>query len=130
MKKLVLFSLLALVSGGILFAQTVTPTSTINGTLGLNSGAIVLKSGNMTYYPRGLGRYVGFIDGLKDGAQVTVEGYVSAPSLEGQTERLLFPVKLTVNGKVYEVGQTIAAYPGLTRSSRMGRGGSPGRSRW
>jgi hypothetical protein len=129
MKKLVLFSLLALVSGGILFAQTATPASAINGTLGLNNGAIVLKSGDMTYYPRGLGRYVGFIDGLKDGAQVTIEGYVSAPSLEGQTERLLFPVKLTVNGKVYEVGQPMDAYPGAARSSRRGRGGSPGRGR-
>jgi hypothetical protein len=131
MKRIVLFSFLILVIGGsMVFAQTATPTATVNGTLGLKDGRVVLKSGTTTYYTRGIERYIGFIDGLRDGVQATIEGYVSAPSLEGETERLLFPVKLTLNGKVYEVGPSSIAYPGWhppSGHSRMGRGGSHGR---
>jgi hypothetical protein len=125
MKKIVLFVLLALTVCGITFAQTTTPTTTISGILGLNNGRIVVKSGDTTYYTRGLNHFVGFIDGLKEGSQVTIEGYVSSPSLEGATERLLFPVKLTLNGKIYDVGPAMAGNWGQQHpmaSGRMGRG--------
>jgi hypothetical protein len=129
MKKIVLLALFVVVTGGIIFAQTAPVTTTINGTVGLSGGRIVVKSGTTTYYTRGLERYVGFIDSFKDGAQVTLEGYVSAPSLEGETERLFFPVKLTVNGKTYEVGPVMTAYPSLG-NRRMGRGGYHRRGYW
>jgi hypothetical protein len=122
MKRIVLFVLLAVAAGGVLFAQTATPTTTISGTLGLSNGRIAVKSGAVTYYVRELGHYIGFIDGLKDGAQVTLEGYASAPSIEGQTERLFFPVKLTLNGKVYEVGTTTGRHEGSEHPFRTGRG--------
>jgi len=113
MKKIVLLVLLAAATGGMLFAQTAN-TTTVNGTLGFYNGSIVVRSGTTIYYTRGLDRLVGFIDGFKEGAQVTIEGYVPAPRLEGQTERVLSPVKLTLNGKVYELQSAATAY------SRMG----------
>jgi hypothetical protein len=104
MRKTAFLVLLVAAGGGILCAQTAAPTSVIQGTLGLRKGNIAVTSGNIAYYVKGLERYIGFIDGLKDGAQVAIEGYASAPLIEGQTERLFYPVKLTLNGKVYEVG--------------------------
>jgi len=104
MKKIVLFCLFTAIIGGSIFAQSNTPTITIRGTLGLSNGRISVLSNNITYYVRGLERYVGFIDGLKEGAQVSLEGFASAPTVEGQTDRLFRAVKLTLNGKNYEVG--------------------------
>jgi hypothetical protein len=104
MKKIVLLCLFTVIIGGSLFAQSKTPTTTINGTLGLSNGRISVVSGNITYYVRGLERYVGFIDGLKEGAQVSLDGYAAAPTIEGQKDRLFRAVKLTLNGKTYEVG--------------------------
>jgi hypothetical protein len=108
MKKKALFVFLTALVCGLAFAQTAPATTTVNGTLGLNGGRIVLTSGDTSYFIRGLGRFVGFIEGLKEGAEVAIEGYVSPPSLEGATERLLFPVKLSLNGKDYEVGPRVA----------------------
>ena len=104
MKKIVLLCLFAAIIGGSIFAQSNTPTTVIKGTLGLSKGRISVVSGGITYYVRGLQRYVGFIDGLKEGAQVSLEGYAAAPTVEGQKDRLFYPVTLTFNGKNYEVG--------------------------
>jgi hypothetical protein len=121
MKKIVLLVFLAAVTGSILFAQT-TPTTTVNGTLGFYSGRIVVRSGTTIYYTRGLDRLVGFIDGFKEGAQVTIEGYVSVPTIEEQTERMLSPVKLSLSGRVYDL------WPAATAYSRMGNLLSSGRT--
>jgi len=104
MKKIVLFCLIAAVICGSIFAQSAAPTTTIKGALGLSNGRISVVSGNITYYVRGLERYVGFIDGLKEGAQVSIDGFANAPMVEGQKDRFFYPVKLTLNGKTYEVG--------------------------
>ena len=117
MKKIVLLVLLTAIIGGSLFAQTITPTTNIRGTLGLSNGRISVVSGNITYYVRGLERFVGFIDGLKEGAQVSLDGYATAPTIEGQRDRLFYPVILTLNGKNYEIGS-----PG-TGNSKPGRNG-------
>jgi hypothetical protein len=109
MKKIVLFCLFTAIIGGSIFAQSNTPTTTIRGTLGLSNGRISVVSNNVTYYVRGLERFVGFIDGLKEGAQVSLDGYASVPTVEGQTDRLFRAVKLTLNGKNYEVGSPDAA---------------------
>lgn len=129
MKKAAFFVLVALMGSGAAFAQTAPATTTVNGTLGLRNGRIIITSGGTTYYTRGLERFIGFIDGLKDGAQAAIEGYVSVPSREGAEERLLFPVKLTLNGKDYEVGSAIAEGRGRQRpmDREPGRNG-PGRN--
>jgi len=124
MKKIVLFCLFTAIIGGSVFAQSNTPTTSITGALGLSNGRISVVSNNITYYVRGLERYVGFIDGLKEGAQVSLEGYASAPTVEGQTDRLFRAVKLTLNGKNYEVGSPDAD---KMRSGRDGKSKDPRR---
>ena len=109
MKKIVLLCLVTVIFGGSIFAQSNTPTTTIRGTLGLTNGRISVVSGNITYYVRGLERHVGFIEGLKEGAQVSIDGYAAAPAIEGQKDRLFRAVNLTLNGKTYEVGSPDAA---------------------
>jgi len=104
MKKVVLLVLFAAIIGGVVIAQSSTPTTTIRGTLGLSGGRISVVSGNITYYVNGLSRFVGFIDSLKEGAQVSLDGYATAPTIEGQNYRTFYPVTLTLNGKTYEVG--------------------------
>jgi hypothetical protein len=127
MKKIVLFCLFTALIGGSIFSQSNTPTTSIRGTLGLSNGRVSVISGNITYYVRGLERYVGFIDGLKEGAQVSIDGYASVPTVEGQTDRLFRAVKLTLNGKTYEVGSPDAAN---MKTGRDGKGtGNRGRGR-
>jgi len=123
MKKIVLLCLFTAIIGGSIFAQTNTPTTNIKGTLGLSNGKISVVSGNITYYVRGLERYVGFIDGLKEGAQVSIDGYAAAPTIEGQKDRLFRAVKLTLNGKTYEVGPSDVAN---MKNGRNGKGTSKG----
>jgi hypothetical protein len=45
------------------------------GTLNFINGQIAVKNGETTYYVRGLGRLFGFVEGLKEGSTVTLEGY-------------------------------------------------------
>jgi hypothetical protein len=121
MKKIAFLVLLMAIVCGLTFAQTAPVTTTVNGTLGLSGGRIILKSADTSYYVRRLERFIGFIDGLKEGAQVAIEGYVSPPSLEGATERLLFPVTLTIDGKAYEVGPAFAETGGPRHPMGPGR---------
>jgi len=127
MKKIVLLCLFAAIIGGSVFAQSNTPTSTIKGTLGLSNGRVSVVSGNITYYVRGLERHVGFIDGLKEGAQVSIDGYAAAPTIEGQNYRLFRAVKLTLNGKIYEVGSPDAANAANGRNDRSKDSAKKGR---
>lgn len=67
----------------------------IDGTLQLQKGQFAVASGSNIYYVPMIGRYAGFIEGLKEGANVSFEGYVRG--------NFLRPVKMTVNGKTYEL---------------------------
>ena len=127
MKKIALLCLLAAIICGGIFAQTNTPTTTIKGTLKINGERFSVVSGNITYNVRGLERYIGVINDLKEGAQVSLDGYAAAPATEGQRERSFTPVRLTLNGKTYEVGSPGSPNPG---SGRNGGGTGPsGRGR-
>jgi hypothetical protein len=82
----------------------------LSGTLGLKRGVIVLKDGDRIWYAPGLQPFAGFIDGLKDGAAVTLEGWGGKIS---QTDAGFLRVsKLSLDGKEYEVGP---AEPRITR---------------
>jgi hypothetical protein len=94
------------------FQETIT---TIQGVLDFVNGHIAVKTGETTYYIRGLGRLFGFVDGLKEGATVTLEGY--AVDIPPAPEYKYFLVKkLRLNGKEYD---------GLLSGGR-GFSGSPG----
>ena len=90
---------------------------TISGSMVVVNGFPALKSGDVTYFVGGINRLIGFVDGLKEGAQVTVEGFVFSGPKEG-TVKFLRPSKLSLNGKSYDF-----ATPGLNQNPGEGGNG-------
>jgi hypothetical protein len=85
-------------------------TITVSGTMVVANGMPALKSGDVTYYISGISRLIGFIDGLKEGAQVTIEG-VATSSSSNRNIKLLRASKLTINGKTYELSSPELSLP-------------------
>lgn len=150
MKKAVIVLVLALVAGGFAMAQPVggpmmgpygrplapayaqqpTETVKVDGTLTLINGRIGLKSGGKTYYTPMLGRYAGFIEGLKEGAFVRLEGY-AYPLPAAPEYAVLRVTKLSVSGKEYDFSQF--AYGGMGGFNMRGtapRAGARGPRGW
>ena len=74
----------------------------INGNLAIVRGMIGINSGGVTYIAGGLNRFIGFIDGFREGASVTLEGSAfSVP--QDDTIKFLRVQKMTLNGKDYEI---------------------------
>ena len=69
--------------------------TTVEGTLQLHNGHIVVSSGETFVYVPGLRRYVGFIEGITEGSRVSVSGFSYG--------NVLRPVQLTVNGKTHQL---------------------------
>jgi len=116
MKKVVVILTVAFLAIGTLSAQSFSrwniPASVkIEGTLQLHNGQFAVASGNNIYYVPAISRYVGFIDGLKEGSNVSFEGYVSG--------NLLQPLKMTINGKSYD----LAAGTGINNLNNRGFNG-------
>ena len=124
MKRIIMITLLPLSAAVMVFAQGVedrrnpgnpgnqgngnrpprgAPVQTsVTGNLTIANGMIAIKDGDTTYVIPGLMRYVGFIDGLKDGAQVTIEGAVMSRRADVKIKRLI-PHTLTIGSKEYEM---------------------------
>ena len=80
-------------------------TVTISGTMVVANGMPALKSGDDTYLVGGVSRLIGFIDGLKEGAQVIVEGTIIA--VPGRNSlKYLRGAKLTLGGKSYDLSSS------------------------
>jgi len=136
MKKISFLFIIAFMATGAVFAQNwggVSQRVTLNGTLQLQNGQIALASGNTVYFVPTLTRYIGFIDGLKEGVGISIEGYASGNYLE--------PSKVTINGKSYDFlannnqGQGWGGYGycggyGSFNSGGNGYGGYGCRGRW
>ena len=116
MKKKILFVLLIAGLAAMVFSQDgersnrqsrparpALETVTVSGSLVVAFGRPALKSGEDTYFVGGLNRLIGFIDGLKEGAQATVEGRVMQGQREGSL-KFIMPVKLVLSGKTYDMG--------------------------
>jgi hypothetical protein len=125
MKRIVLFALLALCGAGFVSAQMggrgmgrrayppapqapqfpqapAAEQAKVSGNLSIVHGRVAVLSGDTTYYAGGLDRFIGFIEGLKEGAQVSLEG--AAYQLPGDTKAKILRVdKLTLNGKDYDL---------------------------
>ncbi|MDR3193241.1 MAG: hypothetical protein LBT87_09270 [Treponema sp.] len=119
MKRIVLLGLLALCAAGLVSAQMgprgmgrwgypplpqppAAEQTTVSGNLSIVRGSIALVSGDTTYYVGGLNRLIGFIEGLKEGARVSLEG--AAYQLPNdQKAKILRVSKLTLNGKDYDL---------------------------
>ncbi|GHT62293.1 hypothetical protein FACS1894109_21120 [Spirochaetia bacterium] len=82
---------------------------TINGTLQLVEGRIAVVADGKTYYTSGIQRLIGFIDGLKEGATVRLEGSASAVPLNSNAKFLRI-TKLTFNGKTYDFPDTAGGF--------------------
>jgi len=106
-------------------APIVVEKVTVDGKLELVSGHVAIKQDAKTYFVMIPARLYSFIDGLKEGATVKIEGYAHAiPNVKDSFA--LRASTLTLNGKTYDLGQT-AAIDGMV-GGRMG-GGMMGGSR-
>jgi hypothetical protein len=134
MKRIAIFALGLLSLGALLYAQegdspgqdsrrpdgfdeyqrTSIEKLSLSGTLGLKRGVIILKDGDRIWYAPGLRPFAGFIDGLKDGAAVTLEGW--GRRIPQTDAGFLRVSKLILDGKEYEVGP---AEPWITRGSGL-----------
>jgi hypothetical protein len=96
MKKLIFVLVIAFLAIGVVSAQNwgIGQSVTVEGTLKLQNGQIALSAGNTLYFVPVLNRYVGFIDGLKEDARVSVSGYASGNVLQA--------AQVTINGKSYD----------------------------
>jgi hypothetical protein len=87
---------------------------------------IGIKSGTKTYYLRNVGRLAGFVEGVKEGASVKVEGY-AYPLPAAPDYSMVHGTKLTVGGKVYDLSQYGGFGGGMGQRGGM-RGGARGAS--
>ena len=95
-------------------------TVTVSGGLIVAYGSPAVKSGDVTYLVKGINRLVGFVDGLKEGAQVTVEGPAITSPRDSKL-KVLRPAKLTLNGKTYDLAPLAFSAPfGPNRQSGPG----------
>ena len=74
----------------------------VSGNLTIAQGMIAIIDNETTYLAMSLNRYTGFIDGLKEGATVTLEGY-ALPSPQNNKVKILNVQKMTLNGKDYDL---------------------------
>ena len=77
-------------------------TVTVSGSLVVAHGSPAVKSGDDIYLLRGINRLFGFVYGLKEGAQVTIEGK-SFSGRRDNNPKVLMPSKLTLNGKTHDL---------------------------
>ena len=85
-------------------------TITVSGSLIIAHGSPAITSGDVTYLISGLNRLIGFVDGLKEGAQVSVEGWAITPP-QNNNLKFLRPSKLTLGGKTYDMSSPITFAP-------------------
>jgi hypothetical protein len=94
---------------------------TVSGTLEAVNGRIAVKSGEEISYVFGIDRLIGFVAGLNEGAQVSLEGY-EVPMFRDQEYRALLVSRLSFNGKDYDLSPRFGGFP--DRSRVEGPGGS------
>ena len=77
-------------------------TISLNGTLEVVNGRIALKTGQQSYFIHGLRPLIGFVDDLKEGASVSLEGFV-LPNNFGGMPHTFRVTKVAVGNKSYEL---------------------------
>jgi len=110
-------------------------TVTVSGSLIVAHGRPAIKSGDVTFLVGRLNSLTGFVEGLKEGAQVTIEGSALSRQKEDKT-KFLMPTKLTLNGKSYDMsmpGQNLRNENPGERGRRQDpreRNNQHGKQRW
>jgi len=134
MKRIIVIAAVSLIGAGSLFAQVRGPvigtgqqiqsveTVKVEGKLALVNGFIAVQAKDKTYYVMGIQRLIGFIDGLKEGASVKLEGEAFEVPLAPEYLHLR-ATKLTFNGKDYDLSTGFGRMGGGMMGGRMmGRG--------
>jgi hypothetical protein len=93
----------------------------VTGALSIVRGTIAVSSEGITYLTAGLDRYIGFIDGFKEGATVALEGTAASFPQDDKT-KILRVNKMTFNGKEYDLARPGAEW----RNNAQGQSWSPG----
>jgi hypothetical protein len=105
MKKILISFLIAVLFTGMVSAQERTgrvrervdqrerETVTVDGTLKLERGFVAVESGDSVYLVPMLTRYIGFINELKEGMKVSVEGF--------SFRNIIHPTKVTIAENSY-----------------------------
>jgi len=112
MKRLTVFLFIAFLLIGSIYAQdrSARPSEsnivTIEGTLKLERGFVAVESGDNVYYVPMLTRYIGFINALKEGERISVEGY--------GFRNIIHPTKITLDDRSYD-------FAALGRALNFGR---------
>ena len=106
MKKLGFVLVIACLAIGTVSAQgwggtwgTPTQAISVTGTLQLQNGEIAVASGNTIYFVPALTRYIGFIEGLREGAQISMDGFASGNYFE--------PTRVTISGRSYDFAANV-----------------------
>jgi hypothetical protein len=140
MKKIVVLVAIAAIAASAVVAQGMRPgmwnqtpateaaqeVVKVDGRLSLVNGHPAVVSAGKTYYVRIPGMLYGYLDTLKDGAAVKLEGYAASVPLADNTF-VMQVTKLNVGGKDYDLGElaeTRGALGGM--GGRMGPAGRPG----
>jgi len=114
-KKLTIFMIAAVLIAGTAFAQPIKEqreaelraqqekaqhkdkqnnTVSVEGTLKLEKGFVAVQNEESVYLVPMLNRYIGFIDGLKEGEKVSIEGR--------EFKNTIQPLKVTIGEKSYD----------------------------
>jgi len=101
MKKTALVVVLAFVAAALFAQRNIPEPVTITGRLALANGHIVVQSGDNVYYVVGIQRLVGFVDSVKEGAQVSLVGHVR--TLQNRDAKIMLASKLTIAGNTYDL---------------------------
>jgi hypothetical protein len=75
---------------------------TVSGNLIVAHGMPALRSGEVTYLISGINRLVGFVEGLNEGAYVSVEGW-AITSPRDDSLKILRSTTLTMDGRSYDL---------------------------
>jgi hypothetical protein len=109
---LMMFTFLALCSSSLIFAQGLDDRQApeqvakkVTGAMTISNGIAAIKSDGITYLFPGLLRYAGFIEGLKEGAAVTVEGIARVNHRDAKS-MIILTNKLTIGSKEYDLGMS------------------------
>jgi hypothetical protein len=107
MKKACFIILISMLAFSAVFAQgkmEIKPVK-IEGALQLRNGFVAVSSENQTYYVPLLMRYIGFLEGLKEGAMVSIDGFAAG--------RYLHPRRMVLDGKNYNFPRSAMLPPPL-----------------
>jgi hypothetical protein len=115
MKKIISIMVIAIFIAGTIYAQEranprdrqrADNSVSVEGNLKLEKGFVAVESGDSVYLIPLLNRYIGFINGLREGARVSVEG--------NTFRNVIMPRKVVIDNKTYEF---LAGGPGIQRNN-------------